>query len=117
MGQPHIDAYRFGNIEIDGCKYTSDVIILPMGVKDRWWREQGHNLIPDDLTDVMEASPDVLVIGQGANGYMQVSGEASATLAGARIEAICLRTDEAVGAYNERSERGEKVAAALHLTC
>ena len=117
MGQPHIDAYRFGSIEIDGCKYTSDVIILLTGVKGNWWREQGHNLKPADLTEVIEASPDVLVIGQGVNGYMQVSGEALAALAEAGIEAVCLQTDEAVGAYNERSKRGEKVAAALHLTC
>lgn len=117
MGQPYIDAYQFGSIEIDGYAYTSDVIILPTEVKSKWWREQGHNLKPADLTEVIEASPDVLVIGQGANGYLQVSHEALAELAKAGIEAVCLHTDEAVGAYNERSERGEKVAAALHLTC
>ena len=52
MSLPRIDTYVFGRIEIDGCTYTSDVIILPTGVRDNWWRDEGHKLKPGDLKQV-----------------------------------------------------------------
>ena len=116
-GNPRVGSYSFGRIEIDGRTFTSDVIILPTGVKANWWRDAGHLLKPEDLTDVLKASPEVLVIGEGASGLMKVAGETHAWLTDAGIEAICLPTAQAVEVYNERAARGEKVAAALHLTC
>jgi len=116
-GQPRIDTYSFGHIEIDGRTYNGDVVILPAGVRSDWWREEGHTLKPGDLTDVLEASPHVVVIGQGAHGLMNVTEETLTRLKQAGIEAVCVPTARAVEVYNERSQRGEKVAAALHLTC
>jgi len=116
-GQPGINNYRFGRIEINGLAYTSDVIILPDGIKTPWWRDEGHTLKPGDLLDVLAAQPEVLVIGQGAQGLMKVTCEARACLEGAGIEVVCATTARAVELYNERCRRGRKVAAALHLTC
>jgi hypothetical protein len=115
--QPRIDSYQFGRIEIDGRVYTSDVIILPGGVKGNRWREEGHALKPSDLSAVLEAFPKVLVVGQGAHGCMSVPEATLACLKQAGIEAICAPTAQAVELYNERARRGEPVAAALHLTC
>lgn len=115
--QPRIGAYSFGSIEIDGQTYTSDVIILPGGVKSNWWRDEGHALKPGDLSKVLDASPEVLVVGRGAHGCMKVTDETLACLKQMGIEAICMPTAQAVEAYNERVERDENVAAALHLTC
>jgi hypothetical protein len=114
---PKIDAYDFGRIEIDGQTYTSDVVILPAGVQSGWWREEGHVLKPGDVCAVLEAAPEVLVIGQGASGCMCVADETLACLKQSGIEAICALTGRAVHIYNERRERGAGVAAALHLTC
>ena len=114
---PRIGSYSFGRIEIDGQTFTSDVIILPTGVKANWWRDEGHLLHPEDLADVLKASPDVLVVGQGAQGLMKVADETRAGLDRAGIEMICVPTAQAVEAYNERVARGEAVASALHLTC
>ena len=72
---PRISSYKFGHIEIDGQGYTSDVIILPGGVKPDWRRAEGHALRPGDLTAVLGAAPEVLVIGQGEHGYMKVADE------------------------------------------
>jgi len=116
-GQHHIGAYSFGRIEINGQTYTSDVIILPTGVRSNWWRDEGHALKPGDLADVLEASPAVLVVGQGAHGCMKVLDETLAYLNQAGIEVVCMPTAKAVEAYNERLRRGDNVAAALHLTC
>ncbi len=53
---PRIGAYSFGHIEVDGRTYSSDVVILPSGVRGNWWRNEGHMLKPGDLSDVLEAS-------------------------------------------------------------
>jgi len=115
--QPHIDAYSFGQIEIDGQPYTSDVIILPEKVKSAWLRDKGHKCRFKDLAAVFEAEPQVLVIGQGADGFMKITDKAMKSLKKAGIETVCEKTGDAVDVYNQRVEKGEKVAAALHLTC
>jgi hypothetical protein len=115
--QPHINAYSFGRIDIDGRTYTADVIILPTQVRADWWRDQGHVLKPADLSAVLEASPQALIVGQGAYGRMEVPAATVAWLQEAGIDVVCGKTPQAVEAYNESSKGTQKVAAALHLTC
>lgn len=109
----HIDAYRFGEIIVDGTTYTSDVIVYPDEVQSNWRRERGHHLQPDDLTDVIAAAPRHLVIGTGASGRMTVSEETKQLLRRHDISFEVLPTDEACRAFNQRSS----AVAALHLTC
>ena len=47
-----IDSYQFGEIVISGKEYSSDVIIFPDRVIDNWWRETGHELCLEDITEV-----------------------------------------------------------------
>jgi len=65
MAVPKIESYRFGEIVIDGRRYSSDVIIYPDRVEGQWWREEGHSLASTDVWQVLQAPPEVLVIGQG----------------------------------------------------
>ncbi len=116
MQAPRIDSYRFGEICIDGCRYSSDVIIYPDHVDGGWWREEGHSAAPSDLQEVLEAHPAVLVIGQGNPGRMQVPDGTRREIEKAGIEVIVQPTSEAVVTYN-RLCRTRQVAAALHLTC
>jgi len=111
-----IDSYRFGRIVIDGQAYSRDVIILPNRVIRDWWRDSGHILHPDDLLLVFEASPEVLVVGQGAFSRMQVLDETKQALKEAGIELISLPTKEACQKYNDVHAQCA-AAAALHLTC
>lgn len=111
-----IESYQFGRITIDGKAYHKDVIILPERVIAGWWRKEGHALHPEDLAAVLEAAPEVLVVGQGASGLMRVAQDTEQALRDAGIELIALPTGRAVETYNRL--RGERaVAAALHLTC
>lgn len=50
---PHIDAYRFGEITIDGTTYRADVIVLPDRVVANCWRKEGHSLVVEDLAAVL----------------------------------------------------------------
>lgn len=111
-----IESYSFGEIVIDGEKYTNDVIIFPNHVKSSWWRKEGHSLHPEDLEEVVESSPEVLVVGTGAYGRMTVPKEAREHVESNGIELIAEKTERACETYKEIADEKEAVAA-LHLTC
>jgi hypothetical protein len=113
----NIDSYQFGKIVIDGVSYSSDCIIIGDSVNSNWWREQGHSLSAEDLKDVITAKPSVLVVGCGASGLMKVPGRTPQVLQKHNIQLEALDTYEAVQRFNELSQAGVNVAAALHLTC
>jgi hypothetical protein len=111
-----IDSYSFGSITVNGKRYTSDVIIYPERVDSSWWRKQGHNLCMEDLREVLEYQPEVLVVGKGKPGLMAVGADLVEQLAQRGIEVRSAPTAKAVQLYNQLSQ-GKKVVAALHLTC
>jgi hypothetical protein len=116
VGTPSIDSYRFGQVIIDGQPHSKDVIILPDRVIANWWRKEGHSLHTTDLDEVLAASPELLVVGQGAYGRMSVTTEAQQALEQAGIELVAQPTKQACETYNQHRDQ-KSVAAALHLTC
>lgn len=111
-----IDSYRFGEITVGDRKYTSDVIVLPDGVRG-WWRRKGHELCPDDLVEAVNAAlPDVLVIGSGDSEMMVVPSQTRRWLEAKGIEVIVEGTPKACDTYNQLCGC-RRVIAALHLTC
>ena len=116
MSVPEIESYRFGHLVVDGQVHQRDLIILPGRVLGGWWRKQGHVLHTEDLEAVFEASPDLLVVGQGASGLMEVAPETAQALEAAGIELVAQHTEKACQTYNRLREQSP-VAAALHLTC
>ena len=116
MAAPKINTYEFGRIVIDEQEYSRDVIILPEGVLSNWWRKEGHSLSIEDLPAVLAASPEVLVIGQGADNRMLAPMETRLALEAAGMELIVTSTENACKVYNDLREQ-KRVSAALHLTC
>ncbi len=111
-----IDSYEFGRIVIGGETYDADVLIFPDHVRASWWRRAGHTLCLDDIGEILEMSPEVLVVGQGASGLMRVLDEVKEELDRRGIELVCARTSKACDIYNDLSME-RKTIAALHLTC
>ncbi len=111
-----IDSYSFGRIVIDGKTYTSDIILYPDRVDDSWWRKSGHLLQKEDLRDIIQYNPEVLIVGTGAYGLMNVLDETKQFLELKGIELRAGVTEEACKTYNELKEK-RKVVAAFHLTC
>jgi len=113
----HIDACTFGRMVVDGKAYTSDLLLLCDDVRSDWRRAHGHSLYEYDLKDILDAAPDVLVIGTGFRGRMRVPPETWEALWAAGIEVIIERTDLAAKTHNLLVDEGRNVAAAFHLTC
>ena len=113
----HIDSYQFGKIVIDGRNYETDLIILGDTIQPDWWRQQGHSLSADDLKAVLNAKPSVLVVGCGASGVMEIPDETRQALKNHNIQLEMYDSYKAVQKFNEFTEAGVNVAAAIHLTC
>ncbi len=112
-----IKSYGFGRIEIDGKVYTSDVIIYDDHVDSSWWRKEGHYLQVEDIKEILNAKPDVIVLGMGKYGTMKVSNDVIKELESRSIEFIYANTDEACKRHNEMISGEKRVITALHLTC
>ena len=101
---PKIENYRFGQMVVDGISHTRDLILLPDRVVANWWREAGHRLAVADMQVVIDAAPEIAVIGTGAYGRMRVPQETHRALKAAGIDLRVSRTVDAWGVYNDLRE-------------
>lgn len=112
----NIDKYSFGEISIDGKKYKSDLIIFEKQVKENWLRKEGHKLSQEDLTEIINHNPELIIIGTGYSGTMKVPQETIDFLKSRNINIIYKPTSEAIKIFNS-SKNKKNIIAAFHLTC
>ena len=111
-----IESYSFGRMVISGNIYTSDLIILPGRIHSSWWRKTGHRLCLEDLQEIQNQDFDVLIVGTGYMGVMEVDEEVIQHARSAGFEIIIEKTERAVDIFNTISAQ-KKTIAAFHLTC
>ncbi|MBC7359189.1 MAG: hypothetical protein H5U10_11705 [Desulfacinum sp.] len=112
-----IDGYRFGAMDIGGTTYQADLKIVRGQVVAHWWRREGHKVCVDDIRDILEARPKVLVIGRGKPGFMKPGSDVRRVCSEMGIRLVDEPTESAVRTFNELVASGEDAAAAFHLTC
>jgi hypothetical protein len=110
-----IDVYDFGKIIIDGTTYSKDLIVFPDHIEENWWRKSGHNLVIEDLKDVIKVKPDKLFIGTGKFGFVKVKDDVIKHLNSIGVDVFIGKTDDAIKAYNSESHTNK--VGAFHLTC
>ncbi len=113
----HIDAYSYGRIRVCGDDFDEDLIIFPDKVEPYWRRRDAHVLSITDLETVIDYSPDLLIVGTGTVGNLQLEAAARETLRKKGIDCIDERTDRAWQIFNQEIERDTRVVGAFHLTC
>lgn len=114
MGTEFIEDYSFGEIIIDGERYSDDVILLGKKVKSGWWRDRGHKVSVNDLKTVIDFDPEILILGKGSSGRMKVPSDVTKKL---NFKVESYQTRKACKRYNELMSKGEKTAGGFHLTC
>ncbi len=112
-----IESYHFGQIQVDGKRYNSDVKIVSGEVISDWWRREGHVLDIGDVDDILSTGPETLVVGMGDPGNMRVKDTLRRHLEQLGVILIEEPTARAVRTFNDLSGSGRKVAGAFHLTC
>jgi hypothetical protein len=112
-----IEDYSFGHMRILDEEYSKDVKICGDRIVHPWWRASGHQVDVEDVRDIVEHEPEVLVLGKGSPGLMQATSGLREMLRSRGIELIELPTDEAVQRFNALRDEGRNVCAGFHLTC
>lgn len=102
---------------VDGKKYSADLIIFPHKIISNWWRKEGHSICIDDIEDVLQYNPEILVIGKGANSCMEVSPELKKVFADKNIKLVEEDTQKACVLFNKYISDGKKAVGLFHLTC
>jgi len=64
-----VNDYSFGRIVIEGKTYTRDVIVSRNWIKPNWWRKEGHSVCLDDIKEILERNPEVVVFDRKAPCY------------------------------------------------
>jgi putative phosphoribosyl transferase len=117
-GRPnHIDAYSYGRMRVSGDDFDEDLIVFPDKVEPYWRRREAHLLTLFDLESVVDYAPEVLIVGTGTAGRLQLDAGAKESLRQKGIDCIDARTDRAWQLFNEEVERDTRVVGAFHLTC
>jgi hypothetical protein len=112
-----IESYAFGNIVIDGKRYTSDLIVYPDGkITDGWWRKRGHLMTAADIAGLIAAGPEVIVVGTGASGMLKTEQGIDRVLAEKGIRMVAAPCSQAINHFNDLSP-SRRVGACFHLTC
>jgi len=112
-----IEKSDFGSIQIDGKRYTTDIIIYPDGhVSDNWWRKHGHRLSLEDIEGLIAAEPEMIVIGSGVYGRMLPETGLEDALRHRGIELVMEVTGDAIHRFNHLLST-RRVGGGFHLTC
>lgn len=111
-----INSYKFGELIVDDEKYTSDLIITQEGVRDNWWRKDGHKLSLDDLKNISWEGIEVFVVGGGCYGLMKIQPDLQKFLEEKNIALEADKTGNAIKKFNKESKT-KRVIGAFHLTC
>ncbi len=112
-----IDFYHFGNIVVNGKKYSKD-LWLDLDEKIHfWWRSSSHVIEKKDLIDALKEKPEIVVIGTGEAGVAEVYPDALNYLKEKKVKFFIEPTGEAIKIYNQFKEKNKKVIGLFHLTC
>jgi len=112
-----IDSTRFGSITINGREYESDVIVTWEGKVKEAETETRHMISESELLKLLFERPDVIVIGTGQNGEMEIGKDARKFVKKKRITLVARPTPRAVEKFNQLQKSGKKVVAYMHVTC
>jgi len=111
-----IQEFKFGFFKINGKPYYDDLKIVNGRVKP-WSDRRKHDLTLMHMRELIDAQPEIIVIGIGASGLLEVDDAVKHELGVRRIPFVIEKTPEACNRYNAALSENKKVAAIFHATC
>ncbi|UCB43785.1 MAG: hypothetical protein JSV77_03820 [Dehalococcoidales bacterium] len=116
-----VNSFKFGSIVLDGKKYSRDVFLYPDGGirkrKGGFWKFGSHAIKREEIEELVNTAPDILIVGTGTDGAAKLNPDAGAFLKGSEVESVVVPSQEAVERFNELSSQGKRPAALIHITC
>jgi hypothetical protein len=112
-----ITDYSFGRIVVNGQACNHDIKIVQDTLMPDWWRKSGHTVEIEDVQDLLDNEPEILVIGKGQPGYMRVADSLRQLLAEKNVKLIEAPTAEAIETFNRLHQEGRRVCGGFHVGC
>jgi len=119
---PYINSTEFGNVVIDDKKYNQ-VLITGDSIMERDYNKlkelfnTSHKIGDWEVEELLKENPEIIVIGTGQNGAMEVDKEFIDSMKQKNIEVIAVETPKAIEIYNEKVKSNKRVNILIHTTC
>ncbi len=112
-----IDSTRFGSVTIDGKIYDrEDNYIVFWDGKILGLHTAGRHLFGrPELEMILEKNPEMIIVGTGDSGLLNVSEEVRSLCREKGIELVEMISREAIIKFNENLDK--RVVAFIHVTC
>lgn len=117
-----IDQIEWGEITVNGKEYHQVLIIgEEVFERDSALLHQlfgtTHKMSDLELKKLLERKPEVILIGSGWDGLVEVNQKLKIESQKLGIKTIVLKTPEAIEEYNKLVEQGKRINALIHTTC
>jgi hypothetical protein len=105
---------KFGEIEIDGKTYFSDMIV--------WWDgkieyiPKTHEFEANEFLKIIKRKPEIIVIGRGMEGFYKIAEEVKQLTEDKGIEIFSEVSPKAAEMFNAFVAEKRKVVAVIHTT-
>jgi hypothetical protein len=119
---PRIDSTQFGEITVDGKKY-GQVLIVGNLVAERDYPKlkdlfgTSHKIGDWEIEELLEENPEIIVVGTGQNGAMEIDEKFFEEMKKKGIEVIADIAPKASEIFNAKIKEGKRVNALIHTTC
>ncbi|MFA6132178.1 MAG: MTH938/NDUFAF3 family protein [Patescibacteria group bacterium] len=119
---PHIDSTEFGFIIIDNKKFDQ-VLIIGDQIEERDYPRlkelfgTSHRLGPWETEKLLSNKPEVIIVGTGQDGKLEIDEDFLAACRAAGVEVVVEKTPEALVVYNRLISEGKHINALFHTTC
>jgi len=122
MDVPHIDSTQFGEITIDGKKYSQVLIVGNLVVERNYDKLKdlfgtSHKMGGWEIENLLKENPEIIVVGTGQNGAMEIDENFFKIMKNNGIEVIADLTPKAIEIFNAKVRGGKRVNALIHTTC
>jgi len=118
-----IESFEWGRFQVNGQRHSElgegvgkDIFMVGREVRP-WNERKGHHLKPGMIACALAEEIDILVIGNGVNGAIDVSKKTRNVIKAAGVQLIVEKTPEACAAYNRLVREGARAALLAHGTC
>jgi hypothetical protein len=116
-----VGRHAWGRLEVEGLGAFRDAKLWPGGGRGWDWDETGTRhrpgIQPADVAEVLEHTPDVVVLSRGRQLRLGVCPETVSLLEGRGVRVVTAETGAAIEEYNRLAAYGVRVGALIHTTC
>lgn len=118
----HFDSSSFGQVVIDGRPY-GDILVIGKQIEERDDSRLDQELGTDHLIgnweveELLSNNPEVVIIGAGTAGLLEVRPEIKEKFRKAKVELVVLNTPAAIQKYNQLALQNKRVNILTHTTC